>query len=136
VGPAGGATDFFLSRLRLAAGRWAGLHRHDGDEAFRVLRGRMRFTVGGRHLVRGAGEIALVPRGVEHGFVCLDDAEVELLGVPGMGQYVTVLAAGGARREVEWREPGHLWRRAPEAGEAVPTAAEMLALTETRRHLL
>ena len=52
-------------------------HRHDVDELFWVVRGRLRIDLRGGEIRLGPGEIAVVPAGVEHRPVA--DQEVELV---------------------------------------------------------
>lgn len=80
--------------------------------------------------------MVVIPRGKVHGFVCLTNVEIELVGVPKMGQWVMVLEADGATQEVEWRDVGHLWRRERVGDDGTPSNAEMWRLAETTRHLL
>jgi mannose-6-phosphate isomerase-like protein (cupin superfamily) len=55
-------------------------HHHDHeDELFFVVRGRLRMDLQGQEAVElGPGELIVVPRGVEHRPVALDEAEVML----------------------------------------------------------
>ena len=50
-------------------GEGPSLHRHPYTEVFVVLEGEARFTVGDEVRVVHAGEIAVAPAGVPHGFV-------------------------------------------------------------------
>jgi len=53
-------------------------HEHE-DELFFVIRGRMRLELRGDDPIElGPGELVVVPRGVEHRPVALDEAEVML----------------------------------------------------------
>jgi quercetin dioxygenase-like cupin family protein len=46
-----------------------GLHRHPRqEERFEVVRGTMRFRLGRKRIVAGAGEVVVVPPGVPHDF--------------------------------------------------------------------
>ena len=53
-------------------------HEHE-DELFFVVRGRMRLELQGQDPIElGPGELVVVPRGVEHRPVALDEAELML----------------------------------------------------------
>ena len=52
-----------------APGEGPALHRHPYEEIFVVLEGEATFMVGDEQRVFRAGEIAVVPSGVAHGFV-------------------------------------------------------------------
>jgi mannose-6-phosphate isomerase-like protein (cupin superfamily) len=55
-------------------------HTHENeDELFLVLRGGFRLCLRDREIRLGAGELAVVPRGVEHRPVAEEGAEVLLL---------------------------------------------------------
>ena len=54
-------------------------HHHESeDELFLVVRGRFRMEFRDREVTLGAGELIVVPRGVEHRPVADEDAEVLL----------------------------------------------------------
>ena len=61
--------------------RWEGppLHRHDFDEAFYVLDGRLTFELAGERIEATAGELAFAPRNVDHTFANLSDAPARYL---------------------------------------------------------
>lgn len=44
------------------------IHRNE-DEVFHILRGRMRFEVGGETIIGNAGDVLVAPKGVPHRFV-------------------------------------------------------------------
>ncbi|MBI2718830.1 MAG: cupin domain-containing protein [Rhizobiales bacterium] len=44
------------------------IHRHE-DEIFHLLRGKLRFEVGGRSFPLQSGDVALAPKGVAHRFI-------------------------------------------------------------------
>lgn len=62
-------------------------HVHDNaDESFVILSGLCEFWVAGQRFVRGPGETAFIPRGVEHTFRVQGDAPC---------QHYTILSPGG-----------------------------------------
>jgi quercetin dioxygenase-like cupin family protein len=73
------------SLIECAAGRDAGPppHHHAWDEAYYVLAGKVRFSVGEREVVLGAGEFVLIPGGTVHGFQgASDDARMLIFDAP------------------------------------------------------
>jgi mannose-6-phosphate isomerase-like protein (cupin superfamily) len=79
-------------------------HAHEReDELFLVLQGRLRLRFRDGELVLDPGELAVVPRGVEHCPVADADTHVLLLEP---ASTVNTGAAGGERtREAVWIEP-------------------------------
>ncbi len=66
-------------KLTRLAGEFVWHHHEREDELFLVLRGRLRIELRGSDPVElGPGELVVVPRGVEHRPVALDEAEVLL----------------------------------------------------------
>jgi quercetin dioxygenase-like cupin family protein len=80
VGPDDGATRIWMVRGPFAADERVALHTHAGEEVFRVLTGRVRFTVGDERRECGRGTIVVIPPQTEHGFVALTEAELEAWG--------------------------------------------------------
>jgi uncharacterized RmlC-like cupin family protein len=130
-----GALTIFLWRVSLPQGAYGGLHWHDGDEAIRVIAGELRVTIGAERKICRAGEIAFFPPRIEHGFLVLVDAEIEVYGQQQMGEYVIVLDTDGTRREQEvfLRNP---WYHSPPPGTAFTTREELFELFQTTRALL
>ena len=73
-------------------------HSHsDTDDFFLVLKGRITIQLRDRDVQLGAGELFVVPKGVEHCPVAEDEAELLLIepcGTPNTGDLAT--AAGKA----------------------------------------
>lgn len=74
-------------------------HSHaDTDDLFLVLHGRVRIELRDRHVELGPGELFVVPRGVEHRPVAIEEAHLMLIeptGTPNTGD-----AATAAQRRV------------------------------------
>lgn len=55
---------------RMPVGNATPLHTHrNEDEIFHILKGRMRFEVGGKIVIGNPGDILVAPKGVPHRFV-------------------------------------------------------------------
>lgn len=59
----------------LEPGEAVDAHRHDEEEVFIVLSGRVRLTVGGESCEIGPDDVAYIPRDVEHAIANLSDTE-------------------------------------------------------------
>ena len=132
-----GATRIWMIRMAPGLDLRVGLHRHEGDEIWRVRRGGIRITVGEQRLECGAGQLVVIPPNTIHGVAVIDDdTEVEAIGEIGMGEWITVIDADGRRREVEVHVPFVPWhRRAPE-GAAPTDLDDMIAMLHSTAHLL
>ena len=132
-----GATRIWMIRMVPGPDLRVGLHRHEGDEIWRVRRGGIRITVGEQRLECGAGQLVVIPPNTIHGVAVTDnDTEVEAIGEIGMGEWITVIDAEGRRREVEVHVPFVPWhRRAPE-GAAPTDLDDMIAMLHSTAHLL
>jgi mannose-6-phosphate isomerase-like protein (cupin superfamily) len=74
-------------------------HHHDEtDDLFLVLQGRIRIELRDRSVELGPGELFVVPRGVEHRPVAIEEAHVMLIEPTGTAN--TGDAATAARRRV------------------------------------
>ena len=60
---------------RIPAGTGAKPHAHPNEQVIAVTKGRMRFRLGNEERILGAGEVVLVPPGVEHQTEALEDVE-------------------------------------------------------------
>ncbi len=95
----GAVNDFHVKLVKLRGEFiW---HAHEAeDELFLVLQGRLRMQFRDREIVVEAGELIVVPHGMEHRPVADEEAQV-LLFEP--KSTVNTGTAGGERtREVEW----------------------------------
>jgi quercetin dioxygenase-like cupin family protein len=101
--------DFVIRRWDLAPypGYQAPPHVHDrGDEAFCVLRGRLRVLVGEDWVELGPGDHVTVPAGTTHTFATVDEdgADVLVVMTPEIDELVTALhaATGEEDRAALW----------------------------------
>lgn len=69
-----------ISHIRLQRGFVLGMHQHDNEQFVCVLRGRIRFTLGGaeggRKVDVGPGEVLHLPGSTPHAAEALEDTEV------------------------------------------------------------
>ena len=132
-----GATRIWMIRMAPGPDLRVGLHRHEGDEIWRVLRGGIRITVGEQRLDCGAGQLVVIPPNTIHGVAVIDDdTEVEAIGEIGMGEWITVVDAEGGSREVEVQVPFVPWHRRPPEGVAPTELDDMIAMLNSTAHLL
>jgi quercetin dioxygenase-like cupin family protein len=136
IGPEHGAQRIFRTRERFAAGFFVGLHTHRGDESFQVIEGTVRFTAGEEQHACGPGEIVFVPAGVEHGFLVLTDACIEVFSEQRMGLFVTVIGPDGSRHVEEIFMEGFPSSRPAPAGQPYTPRQRIRELYSTTRHLL
>jgi mannose-6-phosphate isomerase-like protein (cupin superfamily) len=130
-----GATRIWMIRVALKLG--AGLHRHDGDEIWRVRRGRIRMVIGDERLECGPGELVVVPPNTVHGVAPVDDdTEVEVIGERQMGEWITVIDSEGNRSEVEMHMPLIPWHRPLPEGEAPAAVEDIIAMMQSTTHLI
>lgn len=71
-------------------------HKHDEtDDFFLVLNGRIEIQMRGGTVQLGAGEVFVVPKGIEHRPVAVEEAHILLIeprGTPNTGNAVTAAA--------------------------------------------
>ena len=60
----------------IKAGAHAGAHSHPHEQIVWMLKGKMEFRIGSEHRVLNAGEVAVIPSGVEHEGWFREDTEV------------------------------------------------------------
>jgi mannose-6-phosphate isomerase-like protein (cupin superfamily) len=101
--------DFVIRKWELAHydGFQAPPHVHDrGDEAFCVLRGRLKVLVGADWIELGPGDHVTVPSGTSHTFATADPTGADVLAVmtPEIDALVTALhtATDNADRAAVW----------------------------------
>ena len=136
IGPQSGAERLFRLRAKFNAGFFVGLHTHRGDESFEVLRGEVRFSVGGERRVCRPGMVVFVPRAVEHGFVALTDITLQVFSEQCMGLYVVVLEPDSTRRIEEIYIEGFPSSHEPPSGMSYTPPETIRRLYGTTWHLL
>jgi quercetin dioxygenase-like cupin family protein len=136
VGPADGANRLLVSRSEWPAGFFVGLHRHDGEEAFYVLQGSVRFTVDDKQIHCDAGDTATVPVGAEHGFVVLADAVILVIREQELQSIAIQIDADGTRREIEIFQYGPPWSKEPPPQIGLTSAEDVRSIYQSTVHLL
>ena len=126
VGREHGAARIFIWCTAAPAGHVVGLHHHNGEELCRVLSGRVRFRVGDDVRDLGAGAIAIIHPGVVHGYVVLEDAEIEIYGEIDSGIFVTTQEPDGSTRATEIFVRDVPWSRVPDSDDAYIARREQL----------
>ena len=113
VGPDNGARRLFIWCTSVQAGEVVDLHRHLGEELIRVLYGRLCFHVAGETREIGPGEVVIVEPGAVHGYVTIEDAEIEIYGEIGSGIFVPKLTSNGTIQFDEVFVRDVPWSRTP-----------------------
>lgn len=101
VGPKQGTSRIFMWCVSSMAGRLIGLHRHDAEEIFRILSGKIRYQVDGETRDVNPGEIIVIPPRTVHAYVTLEDAELEVYGIVGAREFMVLRGEDGTTREEE-----------------------------------
>lgn len=60
---------------KIPAGTGAKPHAHPNEQVIAVMKGRMRFRLGGEERIVGPGEVILVPSNTEHQTEAIEDVE-------------------------------------------------------------
>jgi quercetin dioxygenase-like cupin family protein len=129
-----GAGRVWLANFAMPPGFTIGLHRHEGDEIFRVVSGSVRIHAGGTNSDFGSGQTVVVPPGTVHGFRILEPGtELVCTGEIEMGEWVTVIDPDGSRREVEVLSTLMPWQRPPAEGDGMdlPSLIQLFSSTES-----
>ena len=132
VGPDHGATRLFIWCTTAQAGQVVGMHRHLGEELIRVLYGKLRFRVSDQVRDVGPGEVVIVEPGVPHGYVTIEDAEIEVYGEIGSGIFVTREREDGTPFEEEIFVRDVPWSRVPDSEDKYISRSEQLDRFRTR----
>jgi hypothetical protein len=96
-----------LQRLMVVSGRLLAetsggpVHAHLGNEVLRIISGEVIVRVGDERRTCRAGDIALVPPNVLHGFQVVQDTLVEVVAEYDIGTLFPVRQPDGSRRLVE-----------------------------------
>jgi quercetin dioxygenase-like cupin family protein len=67
---------------RIKAGAHAAAHKHPHEQIVWMLKGKMDFRIGEERRSMGAGDVAVIPSGVEHEGMFPEDTEVVDIFVP------------------------------------------------------
>jgi unsaturated pyranuronate lyase len=65
-----------VAQFELKQGGVVPRHGHEQEQMTCVLRGRLKFVMGGQELLAGPGEVVQIPGSVEHEVHVLEDASV------------------------------------------------------------
>ncbi len=96
-----------LQRLMVVSGRLPAdssggpVHAHRGDEVLRIVSGELIVRVGDERRICGAGDVAVVPPNVLHGFQVVQDTLMEVVAEYDIGTLFPVRQPDGTRRLVE-----------------------------------
>lgn len=71
-----------IARLELKAGGVVPAHSHMNEQVSMVLSGRLKFSVDGREVIVGAGQLLELPPHIRHGVEVLEDCTVIDLFTP------------------------------------------------------
>jgi len=64
-----------IGRLRLAKGAVVPPHKHLAEQITMVVSGALKFTIRGKDVTVGAGEVLVIPPNVVHSAVALEDTD-------------------------------------------------------------
>ncbi len=95
-----------LQRLMVVSGRLSAdsggpVHAHLGDEVLRIISGELIVRVGSERRTCAAGDLAVVPPNVLHGFQVIQDTLMEVVAEYDIGTLFPVRQPDGSRRLVE-----------------------------------
>jgi quercetin dioxygenase-like cupin family protein len=79
--PSRGATETMTYRVDLASAQRLPEHRHDHEEVFHVLEGRLTVSLDGEETMLGPGDTVMIPAGVSHLSYTAEGDEASLLAV-------------------------------------------------------
>ena len=77
------------------------MHAHLGDEVLRIISGEIIVRVGDERRLCAAGDVAVVPPNVLHGFQVVQDTLMEVVAEYDIGTLFPVRQPDGSRRLVE-----------------------------------
>jgi len=62
-----------IARIRLSKGSHVPLHSHHNEQVTYILEGALKFSIGGKEIVVGAGEVLCIPPNLPHEAWALED---------------------------------------------------------------
>jgi len=75
-GPAVKGAKIEVALMHYPAGTVANPHAHPNEQVQVILKGRVRYRVGGEEKILGPGEAVLIPANTEHDLEILEDMEI------------------------------------------------------------
>jgi len=120
-----------LQRLMLVSGRLPAdmsgspVHAHRGDEVLRIISGEIIVRVGDERRFCAAGDVAVVPPDVLHGFQVIQDTLMEVVAEYDIGTLFPVRQPDGSRRLVEVYRAELPWCAPPPQPGQYTTDAEL-----------
>jgi Cupin domain len=120
-----------LQRLMVVSGRLPAatgggpVHAHLGDEVLRIVSGELIVRVGDERRTCGAGDVAVVPPNVLHGFQVVQDTLMEVVAEYDIGTLFPVRQPDGSRRLVEVYRADLPWCAPPPQPGQYTTDAEL-----------
>jgi quercetin dioxygenase-like cupin family protein len=98
--PSRGATETMTYRVDLRAAQQLPEHRHDHEEVFHVLAGRLTVSLDGEETALAAGDTVMIPPGVSHFSYTGESDEASLLAVMPSG--TIMIRPDGERVSPPW----------------------------------
>jgi hypothetical protein len=120
-----------LKRLMVVSGRLLAdtsggpVHAHRGDEVLRVVSGELIVRVGDERRTCGAGDVAVVPPNILHGFQVVQDTLMEVVAEYDIGTMFPVRQPDGSRQLVEVYRADLPWCAPPPEPGQYTTDAEL-----------
>jgi Cupin domain len=120
-----------LQRLMVVSGRLPAdtgggpVHTHLGDEVLRIISGELIVRVGSERRTCAAGDLAVVPPNVLHGFQVIQDTLMEVVAEYDIGTLFPVRQPDGSRRLVEVFRADLPWCAPPPRPGQYTTDAEL-----------
>ncbi len=110
IGADHGDVPFSIILVHSGLGAGPRVHRHPYPEVFVIESGEATFRLGDDEVVGRAGQIAVAPAGVAHGFTNTGARELRLVAIHGAGRFDTEWLTGldpqWASRPTDEPDPG------------------------------